>query len=80
MENIYEIYTDASFDDYTKLATYSVVIIKNKKLLKAFGKKIQEEIGNVLNLSSTNINRIFYKLRELKILEKKANGRYFLII
>lgn len=44
MENIYEIFTDASFDDCTKLATYSVVIIKNRKLLKAFAKKAKTEM------------------------------------
>lgn len=46
MENTYEIFTDASFDDVIKLATYSVVIMKNKKLLKAFAKKVKVEIFN----------------------------------
>lgn len=44
MEGTYEIFTDASFDDCTKLATYSVVIIKNKKLQKAFAKKAKTEM------------------------------------
>ncbi len=45
-ENIYEIFTDASFDDSTKLSTYSVVIIKDNKIKKAFGKKCNMQLEN----------------------------------
>lgn len=38
-EKPYEIFTDASFDNKTKIATYAIVIIQEKKIIKAFGKK-----------------------------------------
>ena len=41
----YQIFTDASFDAKTKLATYSIIIIKNNKILKAFAKKSKIEIN-----------------------------------
>lgn len=46
MENTYEIFTDSSFDDKLKLSTYSVVITKNKKIMKAFGKECKMDLTN----------------------------------
>lgn len=40
-EKTYEIYTDASFDDITKLGTYAIVIMEKKKVVKAFGKNVK---------------------------------------
>ena len=37
-EKAYEIFTDASFDDETKLGTYAIVIIQEKKVIKSIAK------------------------------------------
>lgn len=45
-EELYEIYTDASFDNITKIATYAIVIIQEKKIIKAFAKKCKIQLKN----------------------------------
>ena len=47
-EKIYEIYTDASFDDEIKLGTYAIVVMENKKIIKAFAKKCKIKVTNSL--------------------------------
>ena len=47
-EKIYEIYTDASFDDETKLGTYAIVVMENKKIIKTFAKKCKIKVTNSL--------------------------------
>ncbi len=46
MENTYDIFTDASFDDKLQLATYSVVVIMNSKRIQAFGKECKIKLNN----------------------------------
>lgn len=38
-EATYVIYTDASFDDFTKIGTYAVIIIQGNKVLKRTAKR-----------------------------------------
>lgn len=45
-EKLYEIFTDASFDSKTKIATYAIVIIQEKKIIKAFAKKCKIQLEN----------------------------------
>lgn len=44
----YKICTDASFDNKTKLGTYSIIIQENGKIIKAFGKKCGVKLDNSL--------------------------------
>lgn len=43
-EKSYEIYTDASFDDETKVGTYAIVIIQGNNILKVISKKCRIKI------------------------------------
>lgn len=38
-EKVYEIYTDASFDDETKIGTYAIVVIQGNNIVKVISKK-----------------------------------------
>lgn len=38
-EKTYEIYTDASFDDETKIGTYAIVVIQGNNIVKVISKK-----------------------------------------
>lgn len=40
----YEIYTDASFDENSKLATYAVVVTKEEKILEVFAKRCKLKV------------------------------------
>lgn len=40
----FEIYTDASFDDNSKLATYAVVVTKEEKILEVFSKRCKLDV------------------------------------
>ena len=42
----YNIYTDASFDEKYSIATYSIVIMLENKILKSYSKKSRVEIKN----------------------------------
>lgn len=42
----YNIYTDASFDNKSNIATYSIIIMKEDKILKSFSKRSRIEIKN----------------------------------
>lgn len=45
-EDVYEIYTDASFDEKTKLGTYAIVIKKENTLIKTISKKCRLKLEN----------------------------------
>lgn len=47
-ESKYNIYTDASFDDSTKLGTYAIVIIQENKIIKVISKKCRIKLENSL--------------------------------
>ena len=40
----FEIYTDASFDDNSKLATYAVIVTKEEKILEVFSKRCKLDV------------------------------------
>lgn len=42
----YNLYTDASFDNQNKIATYSIIIMAENKILKSFSKRSRIEIKN----------------------------------
>lgn len=70
MENqLYEIYTDASFDDETKIGTYSIVITKDKKIIKAFGKECK------VNLDGSAECEIFAMFQAMNIIEGSLINR-----
>ena len=45
-QKIYEIFTDASFDDVAKVGTYAIVIMQDKKILKTIAKKCNVQLEN----------------------------------
>lgn len=45
-EKTYEIFTDASFDDVTKVGTYAIVIMQEQKMLKTIAKKCNVQLDN----------------------------------
>lgn len=47
-ESKYNIYTDASFDDSTKLGTYAIVIMQENKTIKVISKKCRIKLENSL--------------------------------
>lgn len=59
-EKPYEIFTDASFDSKTKIATYAIVIIQEKKIKL----HIYIHMQALKNLGRKNIKIIFYYSKE----------------
>lgn len=45
-ESTYVIYTDASFDDFTKIGTYSIIIMKDNKIKKRIAKRCRIQLNN----------------------------------
>ena len=45
-EKTYEIFTDASFDDITKIGTYAIVIMQEQKIVKTIAKKCNVQLEN----------------------------------
>lgn len=45
-QKMYNIYTDASFDNKSSVATYSIIIMLENKVLKSYSKKSRIEIRN----------------------------------
>lgn len=76
-ERAYEIYTDASFDYKTKLATYAIVIIQEKKIIKAFAKKCKIQLENS---TECEVFAIFQAINliENSLINKKAVNKYWL--
>ncbi len=62
-EKTYEIFTDASFDCKTKIATYAIVIIQEKKIIKAFAKKCK------IQLESSTECEVFAIFQAINIIE-----------
>lgn len=74
-ERAYEIYTDASFDNETKIGTYAIVIIQEKKVIKSIAKKCN------IQLESSTECEIFAIFRAINIIEgsllKKKTAQKF---
>lgn len=62
-EEAYEIYTDVSFDDETKLGTYAIVIIQEKKIIKSIVKKCN------IQLESSTECEVFAIFRAINMIE-----------
>lgn len=45
-QKIYEIFTDASFDDVAKVGTYAIVIMQENKIVKIIAKKCNVQLEN----------------------------------
>lgn len=45
-ESTYVIYTDASFDDFTKIGTYSIIIMKDNNIKKSIAKRCRIQLNN----------------------------------
>lgn len=45
-ESTYVIYTDASFDDFTKIGTYAIIITQENKILKHTAKRCMVQMNN----------------------------------
>lgn len=67
-----EIYTDASFDDNTKLATYSIVITSQEKVLEVFSKRCK------LNVEKSTECEIFaiYQAMSLILAKYLVKNKY----
>lgn len=76
-EKVYEIYTDASFDDKTKIGTYAIVIMQEKKVIKSIAKKCN------IQLESSTECEIFAIFRAINIIEgsllKNKTAQKFLL-
>lgn len=46
MEDNYNIYTDASFDDALKLGTYAIIVMQENKIVKSISKKCRIKVEN----------------------------------
>lgn len=62
-EKTYEIFTDSSFDNKTKIAVYSIVIMQEKKIVKAFAKKCR------LHLENSTECEVFAVFQAINIIE-----------
>lgn len=62
-EKTYEVFTDASFDDETKIGTYAIVIIQEKKVIKFVVKKCN------IQLESSTECEIFAIFRAINLIE-----------
>lgn len=76
-EKAYEIFTDESFDDETKIGTYAIVIIQEKKVIKSIAKKCN------IQLESSTECEVFAIFRAINIIEgsllkKKTAQRFWL--
>lgn len=76
-KEIYQIYVDASFEAEIALSTYSVVIMKNKTLLKSYGKKINFDLENSVEAEIYALYQAF--LVSLSNLYDKLNSQSFII-
>lgn len=62
-EKAYEIFTDASFDDETKIGTYAIIIVQEKKVIKSIAKKCN------IQLESSTECEVFAIFRAINIIE-----------
>lgn len=60
-EVTYVIYTDASFDDFTKIGTYAVIIMQENKILKRTAKRCR------IQMKSATECEIFAVYQAIKI-------------
>ncbi|MCI8291894.1 MAG: reverse transcriptase-like protein, partial [Clostridia bacterium] len=76
-ERRYEIFTDASFDDKAKVGTYAIVIIQEKKVIKAIVKKCNVQLENSTECEVFAIFRAI-NIIEGSLLKKKVAQKFWL--
>lgn len=76
-EKTYEIYTDASFDEETKLGIYSIVIVQEQKIIKSIAKKCNIELENSTECEVFAIFRAI-NIIEGSLLKKKIAQKFWL--
>lgn len=74
MEEKYEIYTDASFEDNAKIGTYSVVVKKEEKIVKTVSRKCRIKLKNA---TECEIYGVYQALKIIEKLIKKKKTRIF---
>jgi len=76
-EKVYEIFTDASFDDKTKVGTYAIVIIQEKKVIKSIAKKCNIQLESSIECEIFAIFRAINMI-EGSLLKKKVAQKFWL--
>lgn len=76
-EKAYEIFTDASFDDKTKVGTYAIVVIQEKKVVKSIAKKCNIQLENSVECEIFAIFRAINFI-EGSLLKKKETQKFWL--
>lgn len=76
-EKIYEIFTDASFDDKSKVGTYAIVIIQEKKVIKSIAKKCNVQLESSTECEVFAIFRAINMI-EGSLLKKKVAQKFWL--
>lgn len=76
-QKAYEIFTDASFDDITKVGTYAIVIMQEKKILKIIAKKCNIQLENS---TECEVFAIFQAINLIQgsLLKKKIAQKFWL--
>lgn len=74
---IYEIYTDASFDEENKIGIYSIVVVKDNKTIKSFVKKCKIQLKESIECE---IYAIYQAINYIagSLLKKKAMHKFYL--
>ena len=76
-EKAYEIYTDASFDAETKMGTYAIVIIQERKVIKLIAKKCNIQLESSTECEILAIFRAINMI-EGSLLKKKTAQKFWL--
>lgn len=76
-QKTYEIFTDASFDNITKIGTYAIVIMQDKKIIKIISKKCNMQLENSIECE---VFAIFQALNLIQgsLLKKKVAQKFWL--
>ena len=77
ISRIYEIFTDASFDATTKVGTYAIVVMQQKKILKSFAKKCNIQLKNS---TECEVFAIFQAINLIQgsLMEKNITQKFWL--
>lgn len=76
-EKAYEIFTDASFDDETKIGTYAIIIVQEKKVIKSIAKKCNIQLESSTECEVFAIFRAINMI-EGSLLKKKIAQKFWL--
>ncbi|MCI8272839.1 MAG: reverse transcriptase-like protein [Clostridia bacterium] len=76
-EKVYEIFTDASFDDEMKIGTYAIVIKQENKIIKAFGKKCRIQLNSATECEIFAIFQVL-NLIESNLIERNIIQKFYI--